>query len=902
MLVGRDPELEIIDGLIDQVRAGTGRALVVEGEPGIGKSALLDHAAGQAGSGMRVLRVVGVEGEAEMPYSALHLLLRPVLAGIDALPGPQASALRGAFGMGPAAGMERFLVGLATLALLSEAAAEGPLLCLVDDGHCVDGPSAEALCLAARRLGDEPIGIVVATREKAWPSGGGPAAAGLSTLALGGLSREAADALLTREVPELSGRRRDRVLETAGGNPLALLELARSVGEDDVLGAGPLPISDRLRDTFRGQIDRLSEAARTMLVVVAAEGAGDLATVMRAADGLGLPVAAMAEAERAGLVVVTVGSVRFRHSLVRAAAYQGALFTERQAVHHALAEILEPTDPHRWAWHLALAAFAPDEKIAAALERAADKSVERNGQAAAMRAYERAAQLSEENGARARRLVAAAAAALEAGQFGHAQELCAAAMPLTDEPAVLVRLAAARGRLAFDSGSPLTAARVAIDGVAELAGEEPLEAARLLVDAAYWAGHGVDARLAGEAVAMLDTLDLPPDHDFQPYIEQVRGFYRIITGQVADAAMFTVSRPTLVLEKTWTARSLNVIGHAARALEVSSDMVAEARAAGLIGHLADALFHQACAQTLLGRYRAAVQTAEPALALAVDIQQESVPAYLRGLLAWLAALDGDDERCNALASEAIRYADDHGTPPSGADATWALALLDLGHGRYEAALSRMENRWPFWPCSSAWVRSTADHLEAAVRAGEKVVAARLMDELERHAGRILDPCAPAILARCRALLSPADQAEPHFAAALKEGPGDDRPFERARTLLAYGEWLRREHRRADARFRLRAALDIFQRVGAGLWATRAHAELRATGDRSAHAPVVPGLAGRLTPQELQVVSLAATGATNRDIGAQLFLSPRTVAQHLHRAFPKLNITTRRQLAALDLDR
>jgi DNA-binding CsgD family transcriptional regulator len=559
---------------------------------------------------------------------------------------------------------------------------------------------------------------------------------------------------------------------------------------------------------------------------------------------------------------------------------------------------LEHEDPHRWAWHLASAAFAPDERAAEALERMADSAVERNGQAAAVRAYERAAQLSEGNSARARRLAAAAAAALEAGQFGLAERLCDAATPLTDEPAVLARLAGARGRLAFEYGSPLTAARVTIDGAAEIAEKEPLEAAKLLVVAAYWAGHGVDPRLAGEAVALLDTLDLPPDHDFQPYMEQVRGYYRIITGQAVGGAMFNASRPTLVWEQTWTARVLNVAGHAAAALEVSSDMVTATRAAGLMGHLADALFHQACAQVLLGRHHAAAPTAE--LALAVDIQQNSVAAYLRGLPAWLAALDGDDERCSALAGEAIRYADDHGTPPSAADATWASALLELGHSRYEAALTGMENRWSFWPCSSSWLRSTADHLEAAVRAGEQVIAARLMDELRQHAGRILDPCAPAILARCRALLSPAGQAEPHFATALPDGPGDDRPFERARTLLVYGEWLRREHRRADARVQLRAALEIFQRTGASLWAARAHAELRATGDRSARAAAVPGLVVGLTPQELRVARLAATGATNRDIGAQLFLSPRTVAQHLHRAYPKLGITTRRQLADLDL--
>jgi DNA-binding CsgD family transcriptional regulator/tetratricopeptide (TPR) repeat protein len=355
-----------------------------------------------------------------------------------------------------------------------------------------------------------------------------------------------------------------------------------------------------------------------------------------------------------------------------------------------------------------------------------------------------------------------------------------------------------------------------------------------------------------------------------------------------------------VWERSWTARALNIAGHASTALETSAAMVAASREAGLIGHLANALFHQACAQALLGRHRAAGESAEEGLPIAVDTGQGSVATYLRGLLAWLAALDGDDERCRAFADEAIRYADDHGTPPSAADATWALALLDLGHGRYDAALGRMEDRWRSWRYSSAWIRSTADHLEAAVRAGEPGVARRLLGELEEHAERLLDPYAPAIIAYCRALAGEADEAEAHFAAALRPAPGGERPFERARTLLAYGQWLRREHRKAEARVRLRAALEIFGRSGADLWVSRAQNELRATGDRSVTPGPGPGPAGRLTPQELRVVRLAATGATNRDIAAQMFLSPRTVAQHLYRAFPKLGIATRTELAALDL--
>ncbi|GAA4587970.1 LuxR family transcriptional regulator [Planotetraspora phitsanulokensis] len=901
MLLGRDPELEVVDRLVDGVRASTGRALVVVGEPGIGKSALMDHAMGRAGQEMRVLRVAGVEGEAELPYSALHLLLRPVLDRIEVLPALQASALRAAFGMEPAAGADRLLVGLATLTLLSDLAAERPLLCLVDDGHWVDTASAAALHFVGRRLEHDPIGLIVAVREQGGPSDHASSFATLPVMRLAALPREAATALLAREAPELPARLRNRVLAAARGNPLALRELPKTVDDEEPSGTDPLPITECLRRAFTGQIDRLEDAARKLLVIIAAEGTGDLGTVMRVADLLGVPRTTLAEAERAGLVVVTAGSVRFRHPLVRTAAYQGALFTQRQVVHQALAMTVETSDPHRWAWHLAAAAFGPDEHAAAALERTAESSLQRDGQAVAVAAYERSAQLSEDGPARSRRLSAAAMAAIEAGQFVRAGELCDAAARLTDEPAVLARLAGARGRLEFERGNPRAAARLMIDGAAKVPVEAPEDAAEMLVLATYYAGHGVDLPLAGQAVTMLNSLDLPANHGFQPYMRQARGLYQLIAGEAADHATFEALRPTSVWEQSWTARALNFAGRASEALEISTAMVAQTRADGLIGHLANALFHQSCAQTLLGRCRAAAESAEQGLMIAADTDQGSVATYLRGLLAWLAALDGDDQRCRAFADEAIRYADDHGAPPSAADATWALALLDLGNGRYESALSRMENRWQGWPHSSARVRATADHIEAAVRAGEPGIAARLIGELDADIGKLLDPCAPSIIARCRALVSPAREAEHHFVTALRQGECQDRPFDRARTLFAYGTWLRREHRKTEARSRLRAAVEIFQRSGATLWASRAQGELRATGDRSATRSPEPGLIDRLTPQEFQIVRLAATGATNRDIGTQLFISPRTVAQHLYRAFPKLGITTRTELAALNLD-
>lgn len=901
MLLGRNAELKRIDRLVADAREGRGGGLIFEGEPGMGKTALLRHAAGQATAGLRVLAVRGAEGEARMPYAALHMMLRPFADRLDELPGPQAEAMRGVFGMGPVAGQDRFLVGLGTLGLLTGLAAEQPLLCVVDDVQCIDTLSIGTLGFVARRVGCDPIGLVAAVGQQHKGAFRLRNPANVPVVLLEGLENDAAIVLLGREFPNLPKFLRDRVISEAEGNPLALLELPKAIGDGVMFGSAPARLTGRLRDAFSGQTDSIVGPAQVLLVVIAAEGAGDLGTVVRAAEALGVPSAALTEVEQAGLIVVEAGSVRFRHPLVGAATYHGASFMQRQAVHRALASALRDGDPEGSVRHLAMATLAPDEGVAAALERTARSAARRDGPAAAAAVYERAAQLSEENTGRARRLAAGAESRTEAGHFRRAEELRATAERLTEEPSVRARLIHLRGRLEFASGRPREAARLAIEGGRTYAVDDPVEAATLLVTASYFAARSGDLPLAGEAVALLDTLDLPQEHALLPQITQARTYHRMVTGGTVDVSLLVPVGSSSDRCRATAAGMLNLVGHAWSALEVASALAADMRARGEGARLANAMFHESYAKAHLGRHLAAVEEAETALTLAEDTGHGPLAAHIRGLLARVAALEGDADRCRTLAGESIRYAQEHGMPPVAADAGWALGLLELGQGRYESALSRMANRWPGWPYSALWTRSTADHIEAAVRAGDPATATRLLSELEQASQRLPDPCAPAVVARCRALAGDAEHADRNFLAALEPGPCDDQPFEQARTLLDYGRWLRRAHRKADARVRLRAALEIFQRMGAAPWAACAQGELRATGACSGAAARTQGLAARLTPQERQVVRLALTGATNRDIGAQLFLSPRTVAQHLHHAFPKLGVATRTELARLDLD-
>lgn len=887
MLQGRAKEIEAVEALLAHARSGVSGVLVVKGEPGVGKSSLLDHAV-LAADGADVLRGSGVETEVELPFAALHLLLGPVLDQLDALPEPQAAALRGAFGLAPMSGADKFLVGLATLSLLSELAEERPLLAVVDDAQWLDEASAVALAFAARRLRSEGVALLIASREDqgAFPT------AGLPELRLGGLARDDAERLLDDALPT---HLREQVLTEADGNPLALIELSKAACAGELDLAGPLPLTDRLLSAFAGQIDRLAEPTRKMLAVAAAEDTGAVGTVLAAAGALDLPADALEPAELAGLVKVSGGVVRFRHPLLRSAAYQGVPSSQRRGIHKALAGSISGD---RQAWHLALAATGPDEQIADALERSAERAGARLGFSAMATAYERSAQLSADETHMARRLAAAAVAAKEAGQSGRAGDLSERAAHLTGDPPTVARLAEVRAAVAFDEGSPRRAARLLIDGAAGIADADPRSAARMLMAASQNVWSAGDAALAADASQLLDRLELPPDDGLVALIRGVGHIYGgdLESGYPLVSGFLQQASPATVAGQLMATYPAFVTGRLDLALELCTSLVAGCRAEGRIRLLPFALNHLAYTQVVAGQHRDAHNNAAEGLQIALDTGQTHPAAGLRGQLAWLAAVAGDEERCRPLAEDVATFAVAHKAPAVTLLPIWALAMLDLTQGRDQAALDRLQTR-PVGP-SHFGTRIVADEVEAAVRLGTPERVREAVTLAERWTALSGEAWAAALVARCHGLLH---DKEEHFTHALELHRRAPQPYEQARTRLAYGEWLRRRRRKAEARPHLREAHEAFERLGAQPWADRAAAELRASGEATlTRRRVDPGTA--LTAQELQVVRLAATGATNRDIAAHLLLSPRTIGQHLYKAFPKLGISSRTELARLDLDR
>ncbi|MFI5905997.1 ATP-binding protein [Dactylosporangium sp. NPDC051541] len=887
MLHGREHECGLIDSLLDDARAGRSGVLVVRGEAGIGKSALLEFAVARA-AGMRVLRARGVEAEAEFPYAAVHQLLRPVRDRTDVLPARQAAAVRGAFGLGDVVEGDRFLLSVAVLSLLAEAAEERATLCVVDDAQWLDGSSADALAFVARRLEAEGVALLCAMRD-----GPGSPFAGLPSVRLGGLTSEAARSLLAGSAPVVA----DQLVAGTGGNPLALRELLGALTPGQRAGIEPLParlpVGAGVEQLFLDRVRHRPPATRTLLLLAAAEERGDVGPVLRAAELLGVPAEALDDAERAGLVRIEDASIVFDHPLVRSAVYRGATFVQRREAEQALAAALVG-DADRRVWHLAAAATAPDEAVAEELDRAADRAARRGGHATAARARHRAAALSGEPRARVRRLLAAAESDWLAGQVDRARTALDEAAARCDEPGERARCAWLRGTIEGVCGRPDTAYAILATAAEPIEPTDPAGAARLLAEAgrlAWVSGDLPRVAAAGRRLARLPERGSAVTAATQ----LVLGMGALLDGDTAGAAG-PLREGRRLAESTAEPASLAFaagaalfLGEDATALDLFTVAVVQARSAGAVSTLPMLLAPLASLHMWTGRFDAARSSASEGLRLALDTGQDNPAAHHRAVLAWVAAVQGRADDCRDAAEAALAHAVPQRLGPPAAIANWALALRDIGLGRPDAAYDRLVAPADMGHPLVA-VFAAADLVEVAVRNGQHGSAATALETLRRWTGPAGAAWARALVERCRGLV---DGTDAGFVRALALHAGAGRPFDAARTALLLGESLRRRRRRVEARGHLRSALETFERLGATPWAHLARVELEATGETVRKRE--PGAAARLTPQESQIVRLVTEGGTNREIAGQLFLSPRTVEYHLHKVFGKIGVASRTEL-------
>jgi DNA-binding CsgD family transcriptional regulator len=903
MLVGREVEQRTVDALLQSARDERSAALVLRGEPGIGKSALLAYAAESAGD-MQLLRCVGIEAEHELPFAGMHQLVRPCLDLLDRLPAPQAAALSSALGLSFDGVSDRFLVSVGLLSLLAEACEERPVLCCVDDAQWLDLPSAEALVFAARRFQAEPIAVLMTVREGEARRFEAP---GVPELELCGLDEADARALLTAQLdhapaPDVVAT----LLRTAHGNPLALLELPSALSDAQLGGAepilGPPPVRRAVEDAFGARIDRLPDATKRLLVLAAADEAGDLGALDRAAEHLGLALADLDAAEHDGLVRVD-GTIVFRHPLVRSVVYRGATHSERRSAHEALAAAVG--DPVRGAWHRALVAEGTDEAVAADLEQAGTAAAARAAHATAAAAFERAAELSEEPAAQSRRVVAAAQASLDAGRLDGAVALAERARQLGVDPVQGAQLNMILGANGSRRGSPLethTLLREAGLAIADVAPE-------LAMELILWSVFvGMQGGWPERALADVDVIleRIAGESEMRLFGQAVvDGAFALLRGDSARAGerlsdalsfdhIFDSGRSVIMPSFVHL-----FVGDFARAAEVARRGIGSLREEGVVAPLAGSLPLLAGAEIAARLAREATATVAEGLELAGPLGYENDETGMLGVKARIAAFQGDAEACRETAEAAMRRGIANGVGWAIINSRVALAELELGLGNAREAIEHLDqlDPSPFPPIAAM---ATPDYVDAAVRLGEPDRAGPWLDRFADWAPVSPGPLVPGMLARSRAMLADdAGEADGLFSQALEHHADDAVPaFERARTQVAYGERLRRDRRKIEARTQLRAALDGFEALGAELWARRAQGELRATGEsaRKRDASTVDDL----TPQELRIATLVADGASNRDVAAQIFVSPKTVEYHLRKVFLKLGVASRVELARMPL--
>jgi len=906
-LFGREAERAAIIALLEQAHRSRSGVLVLRGEAGVGKSALLQFAMRNADE-MRLLRVTGVEPESDLAFAALHQLLRPVLPYVDRIAEVQAEALRIAMGIVPGAAENRFVIALAVLSLLAEVATEGPVLCLIDDAQWLDQSSSDALAFAARRLEAEGIVMLFSVRE------GDPGSfpgAGLPERTVSGLdATEAEHLLVDRFGPELAHEVRQMIVGAASGLPLALVEIPASLTAAQLSGQEalprPMPMGHQLEEILLGRVHRLSAPAQRLLLVAAAEGSGEADVVLSAGGILAIPPSTLLEAEASGLIHTEGSVLVFRHPILRSAIYQEANLPQRQAVHRALVEVLQgEINADRRAWHRAALVLPPDDDIADELEGTAQRAKSRGGHAAASGALRRAAELTTSDQRRARRLVGAARAACDAGLPDDASALLRTVEPEaeTDEE-TYAELRHVQGEIEFNCGIPIEGATVLMEGAERVAGADPHKALLMLFDAAQCANFAGDVGVmieAGRKAAELPVESTDPDAPLIDLLGDVVGILSSNDAGSRASLLRTLERVGDTSEPRWliwAGAAAALLGDRARDETFRRRAEVIARSSMAVGSLTMALARTAWSDLSHGRVAVASNHAEEGLRLALETGLTNPVCFHRAILAWVAAIRGDREACTRLADQASETAMKHGLAANHSVATWAVGLLHLGLGEWESAATRLEGLWSGTPgMSHPYIARQAlpDLVEASVRAGHPGVAESVAARVAEFAPEGSPDYQMALTARCRALLARLPEGkEQLLSEALVFHDRDPRPFGRARTLLLLGEHLRRERRRKEARIPLRAALVAFEQVGALPWAERARHELRATGETVRRRDEASSTT--LTHQERQVAEIVADGATNREAASMLFISPRTVEYHLRSVFSKLGISSRTELA------
>jgi DNA-binding CsgD family transcriptional regulator len=901
MIVSRAAELSRLDDLLNALAGGEGGALVVRGEAGIGKTTLLETLAARAGDAVTVIRAWGAETEAELTFAALADLLDPVLENLAALPEPQAAALRGALALGPPAPGDRLAVCVATLGVLRAAARRRPVLAVVDDLQWIDASSRECIEYAARRA-DGPLAVALAARDP-WqyePSG-------LPELRLGPVDDAGAAELLRHRAPDLAPSVATAIAQAAAGNPLALVELTATLNAEQRTGAAPLDLplapGRRLQRAFSGRVGALDEPARRALLIAAAHAGPELPVIAAACLGAGTDVGHLGEAEASGLVRIDTNRVSFTHPLIRGVVYQEAEAAERRIAHAALAAALGDDDDRR-VWHLAAAAVGTDEEVAAGLERVGSRAVARRAYAVGSRALDRAARLTPARETASRRLIAAGRAAGGAGMADRALALFGEAAEIANGEELRARAQQLRGQVMLWRGQaaealPLLAAQAGL-----VAPRLPALAAAMYSNAANCAtttGSCLEAeRLAWQAAGLL-----PADADpaLRGAVLGMLAWALLLRGKASrarrvlrEAARLSQGDDPLGLD--WLSQHLILrcqipLGEFERARADSMELYRRTREAGALASVGGTLLVAADAAFRLGDWDAADAAALDGLHATGEVGQPAIAGSLLTIRLRILAAQGRHEEARAVAKTAFQLAESARITSGLRYVHAALGFLELGLDRTGPAISELETVERLIkgtgleePVIVPWEQ---DLVEAYARQGRPDDARRVLARLEHLADRTGSPVARAAAARCRGMVD--DDFEPAFAAALALDDQRPMPFERARTLLAFGRRLHRARRRAEARHRLLAARDGFEQLRADAWAVQAEAELHAAGPRRRREPDDSAL----TAQELRVAAAVRRGASNRDIAADLFLSPKTVEFHLRQIYRKLDVHSRTQL-------